>query len=98
MLCLLPDGSTRVLFDGFPRVPQTDVGPASQHVTFTAVGVAVRCWDTPIGGRVQRNASTPFAPGDPIQTDLPTRFNPAGTGTRSIGGSISSSRTGQRFS
>jgi hypothetical protein len=89
VLCLLPDGSTRVLFDGFPRVPQTDVTPESQHVTFTAVGVAVRCWDKPIGGRIQRSGDDlhgDLGLSSDIQTDLPVRFNPAGTGARAVGG------------
>jgi len=85
VLALLPDGTTRVLFHGYPRVPQTDVSPASQHVTFVAVGVAVRCWDTPIGGRMQRDGNSPQN-GVNVQTDLPVRFNPAGTGTRAVGG------------
>jgi hypothetical protein len=85
VLALLPDNTTRVLFHGFARVPQFDLSPASQQVGFVAVGVAIRCWDTPIGGRVERNADDP-EDGDNVQTDLPVRFNPAGTGTRAIGG------------
>ena len=50
VLALLPDNTTRVLFHGFARIPQTDLTAASQAVTFVAVGVAIRCWDTPIGG------------------------------------------------
>ena len=50
VLALLPDNTTRVLFHGFARVPQTDLSPASQNVTFVAVGVAILCWNTPIGG------------------------------------------------
>jgi len=89
VLALLPDGTTRVLFHGFPRVPQTDVTPANQHVTFVAVGVAVRAWDMPIGVRIQRAGDDPQAvkgKDSDIATDLPVRFNPAGTGTRSVGG------------
>ncbi len=85
VLALLPDNTTRVLFHGFARLPQTDLGPASQHVSFVAVGVAVLCWNTPIGGRIERDADDPQN-GNNVQTDLPVRFNPAGTGTRAIGG------------
>lgn len=70
-----PQGSRRILFDGFAQVPQADLTSNSQAVTFLAVGVAVRAWDVPIGGRIQRSANTPNS-GIPIQTDLPTRFNP----------------------
>ena len=81
----VPDNTTRVLFHGFARVPQTDLSPVSQNVTFVAVGVAILCWNTPIGGRIERNADDPQN-GNNVQTDLPVRFNPAGTGTRAIGG------------
>jgi hypothetical protein len=85
VLALLPDNTVRVLFHGFARVPQTDLSPSSQNVTFVAVGVAILCWNAPIGGRVERNADNPQS-GSNVQTDLPVRFNPAGTGTRAIGG------------
>ena len=85
VLALLPDGTTRILFHGFARVPQTDVTPGSQHVNFTAVGAAVRAWDTPIGGRVQRDSAAPQS-GTSKPTDMPVRFNPSGTGTRAVGG------------
>jgi len=85
VLALLPDNTTRVLFHGFARIPQTDLTSASQAVTFVAVGVAIRCWDTPIGGRPQRNADDPQN-GAVVMTDLPFRFNPADNGPRAIGG------------
>jgi hypothetical protein len=85
VLAFLPDNMTRVLFDGLARVPQTDLSPVSQNVIFVAVGVAIVCWNTPIGGRIERNADNPQI-GANVQTDLPVRFNPAGTGTRAIGG------------
>lgn len=85
VLALLPDNTTRVLFHGFARVPQTDLSPASQNVSFVAVGVAILCWSTPIGGRIERDADDPQN-GNNVQTDLPVRFNPAGIGTRAIGG------------
>jgi hypothetical protein len=88
VIALMPDQSTRILFHGLARVPQTDISPETQHVNFVAVGVAIRCWDTPIGGRIQRQTNKPqsTADDDQIQTDLPTRFNPAGTGVRAVGG------------
>ena len=85
VLALLPDGTTRVLFHGFARIPQTDLTAVSQAVTFVAVGVAIRCWDTPIAGRPQRNADDPQN-GAVVMTDLPFRFNPADNGPRAIGG------------
>jgi hypothetical protein len=54
-------------------------------VTFVAVGVAILCSNTPIGGRTERDADDPQN-GNNVQTDLPVRFNPARTGTRTIGG------------
>lgn len=87
VLAALPDGSTRVLFHGFARVPQADVSPANQSVTFVATGVAVRCWDTPINRRPQRDGSDPFA-GDVTLIDAPWRFNPAGDGPSSVGGVV----------
>lgn len=84
----MPDGTTRVLFHGYARVPQTDLTPESQHVTFVAAGVAIRCWDFPIGDRLDRDGDMPNStdPKNHVATDMPTRFNPAGTGTRVIGG------------
>jgi hypothetical protein len=70
-----PYGAERVLFDGHCQIPQVDIEPSGQSVTFVATGVAQRLWDLPIGGRVQRGADDPNA-GAAIQTDLPTRFNP----------------------
>ena len=85
-----PDGSPMILFDGFAQVPQVDVTPRSQRVTFTAVGVAVREWDSPISGRVQRHsdpAGLQDTSGDSdVQIDLPCRFNPSDTDVGSRGG------------
>ena len=88
VLALMPDDTTRVLFHGYARIPQTDLSPDRQAVTFVAVGVAIKCWNTPIGGRWERNGDKPNSTDqdDRVLTDLPTRFNPAGTGTRVIGG------------
>jgi hypothetical protein len=77
VLATSPTGENRVLFDGFAQVPEVSLGPTSQHVSFTAVGVAIRAWDSPIGGRLQRHADDPQN-GAVVSVDLPTRFNPNG--------------------
>ncbi len=71
------NGDTGVLFDGFPRLPQANLDSGSEQVEFTAIGVAVRCFDTPIKGRVQRRADLAMDDVQNIQTDLPVIFNPA---------------------
>ena len=85
-----PDGSPLILFDGFAQVPQVDLTPRSQRVTFSAVGVAAREWDSPISGRVQRNSDPTglrdTSGGSDVQVDLPCRFNPADTSVGSRGG------------
>jgi hypothetical protein len=72
-----PSSRNRVLFDGFAQVPEVELSPASQRVSFIAVGVAIRCWDQPIGGRYQRHGDDPQS-GAVVSVDLPTRFNPDG--------------------
>ncbi len=69
------DGLT-VVFDGFAQIPEVSVGPESQSVTFQAIGVAVRLWDTPIGGARMQDADAPSTAGSWEDTDLPVRFNP----------------------
>jgi hypothetical protein len=90
VIALNPDGSPLVLFDGFAQVPQVDLTPRSQRVTFTAVGVAIREWDNPISGRVQRHSdpdSLQDTSGDSdVQVDLPCRFNPADSNVGGRGG------------
>lgn len=80
-----PDGSTPVLFHGLARLPQTDLEADRQEVSFTAVGVGIRCFNAPIGGRPQRDADDPQS-GAVVNTSLPFRMNPADDGPRSIGG------------
>lgn len=77
VLATTPDGASRVLFDGFAASPEIDLSARSQRVGFIAQGVAVRCWDLPIGGRLQRHADDPYE-GDAVAVQLPTRFNPDG--------------------
>jgi len=72
-----PDGSTLPLFDGFAQVPELSLSPSQELVTFLAYGVAVREWDTPVGGALVRNADSPATVAD-VETDLPTYFNPGG--------------------
>ena len=83
VLATNPDGSQSVLFDGFAQIPILNTTSRSQNVTFAAVGVAVRCFDFPIVGRVQRDSDLvgiDVVTGEAdVQTDLPTRFNPSDT-------------------
>lgn len=72
-----PEGNRIYLFDGFAQIPQANIGPQSQAVTFTAVGVESRAFDRQIGGRVQRDGSDLEAESGDRATDLPTRFNPS---------------------
>jgi hypothetical protein len=83
-----PDGSPLYLFDGFAQVPQLDLTPQSQRVSFVAVGVAARAYDDVITGRVQRNAGAPddTSGGSDTETDLPCRFNPADHSIAAQGG------------
>lgn len=71
------DGSSTPLFDGFAQVPELTFSPTQELVTFVAYGVAVREWDSPIGGALMRDADNPTKIMD-VETDLPTYFNPAG--------------------
>jgi hypothetical protein len=85
-----PSGKPLVMFDGFAQIPQVDLNKQAQQVTFIALGVAVRLWDLPISGRVQRNGDVPATidgTGD-IPIDLPARFNPADNSIGAIGGYI----------
>ena len=71
------DGSPLALFDGFAQVPELDLAPAAEMVTFLAYGVAVRAWDTPIGGALMRHADAPTNVSD-VATSVETHFNPEG--------------------
>ena len=87
-----PDGNpqTVVLFDGFAQIPQVDLSAQSQAITFVAIGTAIRLWDTPITGRVQRDASEAAdTTGDyDRRVALPCRWNPSDTSIGSQGGYI----------
>ena len=72
-----PDGNPEALFDGFAQVPELGLGPDHEMVTFVAFGVAIREWDTPIGGALMRDSDDPSMVSD-AETDLVTQFNPSG--------------------
>src|SRR6185312_8936010 len=72
-----PDGNPETLFDGFAQVPELGLAPDREMVTFLAFGVAIREWDTPIGGALMRDADDPTTVSD-FETDLVTLFNPEG--------------------
>lgn len=74
---LLDDGSDEVLFDGFASIPQADLGPETETVSFVALDTPIREWDKPLGGALMRDADNPLTDSN-IQTDLPARFNPDG--------------------
>ena len=90
VLAQTAEGNEFVLFDGFAQIPESQVSPPSQPVSFTAIGVAIRLFDTPITGRVQRNADAAddtSGVGD-IAIDEPCRFNPSDTSIGPVGGYI----------
>ena len=80
-----PRGDREVLFDGYAAIPQVDVSDRIQTVTIQAQGVASRCFDRPIGRRRQRG-SDDLEAGEPVDVDLPVRFNPGGIPNRSPDG------------
>lgn len=77
VLAIGQQGESRILFDGFAQSPQIDLDPHSQRISFVATGVAIRCWDEPIGGRLQRHSDAP-QDGHAVHVQLPARFNPDG--------------------
>lgn len=70
------NGARRALFDGFVLAPQGDLSEQGHAGSFTAVGVEIRAWDTPITGSVWRNADAPEDPTDFQTIFLPAHFNP----------------------
>lgn len=78
----LADGADawECLFDGFALCPQIDLNAAVESVTFEALGVEVREWDTPLDRAVWRDGDTPTDPsaGHNRAVALPIRFNPDG--------------------
>ena len=75
-----PDGVTgEIVWDGLVTAFDFEIGEDSEVVPFTSVGVARTLWDTPISGRLQRDANDP-AVGEDREIALPGVFNPAGYG------------------
>ncbi len=68
----------QVLWHGFAKLPQTDLSPSAQHVSFAGVGVAARLWDEPTYKRLQRESRTTDVSGAVTVVALPARFNPDG--------------------
>ena len=91
-----PDGSPLVLFDGFAQVPQLHLSPSQELVTFSAFGVAVREWDTPIGGALIRDSSAPTT-GKDVETDLVAYFNPRGEPNATPPGAEAKDQNGNTF-
>ncbi len=90
------DGSRVALFDGFAQVPELSLSPAQELVTFRAYGVAVREWDTPIGGALMRDADVPTTVQD-VETDLVTYFNPGGEPNATPEGADAQDRRGNTY-
>lgn len=90
-----PSGNPIVLFDGFAQIPQFDVNGAggAQSVSFVAIGVSIRLWDTPISYRQQRNGGQGAVVDGTADrlVNLPTRFNPAQNSISARGGYIGNS-------
>lgn len=91
-----PDGSPQVLFDGFAQVPEMGLGPRHEVVTFLAFGVAIRAWDTPIGGALMRDATDPKEVSD-RPTNLVTHFNPRGLPNATPAGADATTPAGDTF-
>lgn len=91
-----PEGGVYPLFDGFAQVPELTLSPSRELVTFLAYGVAVREWDTPIGGALMRDADAPASVFD-VQTDLETEFNPGGLPNATPEGADAVDAAGNRF-
>jgi len=91
-----PEGNPTVLFDGFAQVPELGLAPDREMVTFLALGVAIREWDTPIGGALMRDADLPSTVSD-AATDLVTQFNPGGLPNATPEGADASDASGNTF-
>ncbi len=96
VMTFYPDGSPLFLFDGFAQVPELDLAPSQERVSFSAFGVAVREWDTPIGGALMRDSASPKA-GLDVETDLVTYFNPQGQPNATSPGAEARDQNGNLF-
>ncbi|WP_435005154.1 hypothetical protein P12x_003048 [Tundrisphaera lichenicola] len=73
----LPDGSTEDLFDGIAVDFGLGLEPEVEEATISAIGIAWRLWDAPIGGASFRDSIDPVTVND-VETDLVAHFNPDG--------------------
>ncbi len=96
VLTFNPDGSPQVLFDGFAQVPELGLASDREMVTFVAFGVAIREWDTPIGGALMRDADAPATVSD-AGTDLVTQFNPGGRPNATPEGADATDNSGNSY-
>jgi hypothetical protein len=78
------DAEDRVefLFDGIVSTPGVQLAPNGYGLPFEARGIAITCWDQPLGGAIVRDASyagesTPDFR-EAVQTELDWRVNPDG--------------------
>jgi hypothetical protein len=91
-----PDGSPLILFDGFAQVPELHLSPSQELVSFSAFGVAIREWDTPIGGAAVRDSSSPKT-GTDVETSLVAYFNPRGEPNATPPGAEAKDQNGNTF-
>ena len=91
-----PDGSRQILFDGFAQVPEMGLAADREQVTFLAFGVAIRAWDTPIGGALTRDGADPSVVDD-HETDLATHFNIRGLPNATPDGADAATASGATF-
>ena len=72
-------GNPFVVFDGFAQIPQLDIAPNRQGVSFVALSVAIRLWDQPIITRVQRDGDRDTVDDGSAdwEVGLACRFNPS---------------------
>ncbi|HEY2158438.1 MAG TPA: hypothetical protein VGH33_22600 [Isosphaeraceae bacterium] len=96
VMTVYPDGSPLILFDGFAQVPELSYAPSHELVTFSAFGVAVREWDTPVGGALVRDADDPTGGAD-TGTDLVTYFNPQGEPNATPAGADAEDASGNTY-
>ena len=97
VMTVYPDGSPLILFDGFAQVPELSYAPSHELVTFSAFGIAVREWDTPVGGALMRDADNPTG-GEDTETDLVAYFNPQGQPNATPAGAEAEDTSGNAYS
>jgi hypothetical protein len=70
-------GDPRIMHDGFAQAPRGKTNPTDLEIKFYTMGTPVRCSDTPVFGRLERNADDPEA-GNIKLINVPVIFNPDG--------------------